>query len=166
VVPGAIGAIIDGQFLTDQDISRLVKRKTNLIASLHGIFAILVEVIAYPRNVGFDPLFAATAWGFSGALLPLGMLSECGLDGIIDRRRSVLLTYIITLAGLGFLWLLRVKPSVWMLGGFVVCRGTTLLARPVGFGAGDAAFSAAGLQPRSLAASASGLAPVRQLARG
>jgi hypothetical protein len=35
-----------------------------------GMFAILVEVIAYLRDVGFDPLFAATAWGFSGALLP------------------------------------------------------------------------------------------------
>jgi predicted MFS family arabinose efflux permease len=94
-----------------------------------GMFAILVEVIAYLRDVGFDPLFAATAWGFSGALLPLGMLSVSGLDGIIGRRRSVLLTYVVTLAGLGFLWLLRVEPSIWVLVGFVVCCGATLGSR-------------------------------------
>jgi len=57
------------------------------------------------------------------------MLSVSGLDGIIGRRRSVLLTYVITLAGLGFLWLLRIEPSVWMLGGFVVCCGATLGSR-------------------------------------
>jgi MFS family permease len=59
----------------------------------------------------------------------LGMLSVSSLDGIIGRRRSVLLTYVITLAGLGFLWLLRIEPSVWMLGGFVVCCGATLGSR-------------------------------------
>ncbi|MDP2332330.1 MAG: MFS transporter [Reyranella sp.] len=94
-----------------------------------GMFAILVEVIAYLRDVGFDPLFAATAWGFSGALLPLGMLAVSGLDAVIGRRRAVLLTYVITLTGLGFLWLLRIEPSVWLLGGFVVCCGATLGSR-------------------------------------
>jgi MFS family permease len=94
-----------------------------------GIYAFLVEVLAYLRDVGFDPLFAATAWGFSGALLPVGMFGASWLDGIVGRRRCVLLTYLVTLTGLGFLWLLRLQPSVWLLCGFVLCCGATLGSR-------------------------------------
>jgi MFS family permease len=57
------------------------------------------------------------------------MLAVSGLDAIIGRRSSVLLTYFITLTGLGFLWLLRIEPSVWLLGGFIVCCGATLGSR-------------------------------------
>lgn len=94
-----------------------------------GMYAFLVEVLAYLRAIGFDPLFAATAWGFSGALLPVGMLAISWLDGIIGRRRAVLLTYLVTLCGLGFLWALCLAPSVWVLGGFVLCCGVTLGSR-------------------------------------
>lgn len=94
-----------------------------------GMYAFLVEVIAYLRDTGFDPLFAATAWGFSGALLPVGMFAVSWLDRIIGRRRCVLLTYAVTLTGLGFLWLLRLQPSVPILAGFVICCGATLGSR-------------------------------------
>ena len=94
-----------------------------------GMYAFLVEVIAYLRSVGFDPLFAATAWGFSGALLPVGMFAVSGLDRVIGRRRCVLLTYAVTLTGLGFLWALRLHPGIWVLGGFVLCCGATLGSR-------------------------------------
>jgi MFS family permease len=94
-----------------------------------GMYAFLIEVIAYLRAVGFDPLFAATAWGSAGALLPVGMLAISWLDSRIGRRRAVLLTYLVTLTGLTCLWLLRLTPSVWLLGGFVLCCGTTLGSR-------------------------------------
>jgi len=94
-----------------------------------GMYAFLVEVVPYLRVLGFDPLFAATAWGASGVLLPVGMFAVSMLDRIIGRRCTVLLTYLVTLTGLAFLWLLRLDPSIWLLGGFVLCCGATLGSR-------------------------------------
>jgi MFS family permease len=72
---------------------------------------------------------AATAWGFSGVLLPLGMIAVGWLDGVIGRRRAVLLSYAVTLLGMVMLWLLGRFPSLWLLGGFIVCFGGTLGSR-------------------------------------
>jgi MFS family permease len=94
-----------------------------------GMYAVAVEVVAYLVDVGFPPLTAATAWGFSGVLLPIGMLSVGWLDGLIGRRPSVLLSYVVTLAGIAMLWLLGRFPSVWLLAGFVLCFGSTLGSR-------------------------------------
>jgi len=94
-----------------------------------GMFDIAVEVVAYLRDAGFAPMQAAAAWGFSGALLPFGMIAVSWLDGVIGRRLSVLLSYVVTLSGVIMLWLLRLNPSPWLLGGFVVCFGSTLGSR-------------------------------------
>src|SRR5215203_2330439 len=53
-----------------------------------AMFAIMVQVVAYLVEVGFPPLQAATAWGFSGILLPAGMIIVGWLDELIGRRRS------------------------------------------------------------------------------
>jgi MFS family permease len=94
-----------------------------------GMFDIAVEVVAYLRDAGFAPMEAATAWGMSGALLPIGMLAVSWLDGIIGRRPSVLLSYVVTISGIIMLWLLSLRPSIWLLGGFVLCFGSTLGSR-------------------------------------
>lgn len=94
-----------------------------------GMFDIAVEVVAYLRDAGFAPMEAATAWGFSGALLPIGMMAVSWLDGVIGRRPSVLLSYVVTITGVILLWLIRLHPSFWLLGGFVVCFGSTLGSR-------------------------------------
>jgi MFS family permease len=57
------------------------------------------------------------------------MIAVSWLDGIIGRRRSVLLSYAVTLAGVGLLWLLSLHRSLWLLGGFVLCFGSTLGSR-------------------------------------
>jgi predicted MFS family arabinose efflux permease len=94
-----------------------------------GMFTIVVQVVAYLEDAGFPPEQAATAWGFSGVLLPLGMLVIGWLDGAIGRRRAVLLSYGVTLLGMVLLWLLGRFPSLWLLGGFIVCFGGTLGSR-------------------------------------
>ena len=91
-----------------------------------AMFAIMVQVVAYLVEVGFPPLQAATAWGFSGILLPAGMIIVGWLDGLIGRRRSIILSYAISFVGIGALWLLAYAPSVWMLGMFIVCFGGML----------------------------------------
>ncbi len=56
-----------------------------------GMFSISVQVVTYLVEVGFPPLQAATAWGFSGVLLLFGMLTVSWLDGLLGRRRAILL---------------------------------------------------------------------------
>ena len=94
-----------------------------------GMFDITVEVVPYLRDAGFSPMHAATAWGISGALLPFGMIAVSWLDGVIGRRPSVLLSYVVTLSGVIMLWLLGFHPSLFLLGGFVLCFGSTLGSR-------------------------------------
>src|SRR6202453_5189290 len=94
-----------------------------------GMYAIAPQVVAYLIDVGFPPLQAATAWGFSGVVLLFGMLSVSSLDTIIGRRPSVLLSYAISMIGIVLLWLLQWYPNFWMLTGFVVCFGSMIGSR-------------------------------------
>ncbi len=94
-----------------------------------GMFAISPQVVAYLIDVGFPPLQAATAWGFSGVVLLFGMLGVSWLDGIIGRRPSVLISYAVSIAGIVLLWLLQRYPNIWMLTGFVVCFGSMIGSR-------------------------------------
>jgi MFS family permease len=94
-----------------------------------GMYAIAPQVVAYLIDAGFPPLQAATAWGFSGVVLLFGMLGVSWLDGIIGRRPSVLLSYAMSIAGIGMLWLLQWYPNFWLLTGFVVCFGSMIGSR-------------------------------------
>jgi MFS family permease len=94
-----------------------------------AMFAIVPQVVAYLVAVGFAPLEAATAWGFSGMLLPLGMIIVGWLDGVIGRRRSVLFSYALSFIGIVLLWLLGRSPNLWLLGGFIACFGGMLGSR-------------------------------------
>ncbi|MGE0714292.1 MAG: MFS transporter [Alphaproteobacteria bacterium] len=94
-----------------------------------AMFAIIVQVVAYLVSIGFRPIDAATAWGFSGMLLPVGMILVGWLDGLVGRRPSVLFSYSLSLAGIVQLWLLSFWPSPWLLAGFVACFGGMLGSR-------------------------------------
>jgi len=94
-----------------------------------GMFSISVQVVTYLVEVGFPPLQAATAWGFSGVLLLIGMLTVSWLDGLLGRRRAILLAYGLTITGILMLWSLSRHPSVWLLGGFLACFGSTMGSR-------------------------------------
>jgi MFS family permease len=94
-----------------------------------GMYAITPQVVAYLIDVGFPPLQAATAWGFSGVVLLFGMLGISWLDGIIGRRPSVLFSYAVSIAGIVMLWLLQRYPNFWLLTGFVVCFGSMIGSR-------------------------------------
>lgn len=94
-----------------------------------GVYAISVQVVAYLVESGFPPLQAASAWGFSGVALVIGMLTISWLDSIIGRRRAILLSYTMTTLGLVMLWLLQYYPSLWLLVGFLVFFGSTIGSR-------------------------------------
>jgi MFS family permease len=94
-----------------------------------GMFSISVQVVTYLVEVGFSPLQAATAWGFSGVLLVIGMLTVSWLDGLLGRRRAILSAYTLTVIGILMLWSLSRHPNVWLLGGFLFCFGSTMGSR-------------------------------------
>ncbi len=94
-----------------------------------GVFCITVQVVAYLVQVGFPPLQAATAWGFSGVLLAVGMLTISLLDGLLGRRGAILFSYSLSTGGIVMLWLLQTWPSVWLLAGFLICFGSTIGSR-------------------------------------
>src|SRR5271154_4015505 len=94
-----------------------------------GMYAIAPQVVAYLIDAGFPPLQAATAWGFSGVVLLVGMLSVSWRDGVIGRRPAVLLSYAISIVGIILLWLLQWYPTFWMLTGFVICFGSMIGSR-------------------------------------
>jgi predicted MFS family arabinose efflux permease len=94
-----------------------------------GMYAISPQVVAYLIDVGFPPLQAATAWGFSGVVLLFGMLGVSWLDGVIGRRPSILFSYSLSLLGIVMLWLLQWYPNYALLTGFVVCFGSMIGSR-------------------------------------
>jgi len=94
-----------------------------------GMYTIAPQVVAYLIDVGFPPLQAATAWGFSGIVLLFGMLGVSWLDGLIGRRPSVLFSYALSISGILMLWALQWSPNIWLLTGFVVCFGSMIGSR-------------------------------------
>jgi MFS family permease len=94
-----------------------------------GMYALTPQIVAYLIEVGFPPLQAATAWGFSGVVLLFGMLGVSWLDGIIGRRPSVLFSYAMSVFGIFLLWLLQWHPNIWVLTGFVICFGSMIGSR-------------------------------------
>ncbi len=94
-----------------------------------GMYSISVQVVTYLVEAGFPPLQAATAWGFSGVLLVIGMLTVSWLDGLLGRRRAILLAYGLTIVGILMLWLLSRYPSIILLAGFLFCFGSTMGSR-------------------------------------
>jgi MFS family permease len=94
-----------------------------------GMYAISPQIVAYLIDAGFQPLQAATAWGFSGVVLLFGMLGVSWLDGLIGRRPAVLLSYAISIVGIVMLWALQWYPNYWLLTGFVVCFGSMIGSR-------------------------------------
>ena len=94
-----------------------------------GMYAISPQIVAFLIEAGFSPLQAATAWGFSGVVLTVGMVSVSTLDGIIGRRPSVLLSYAISIVGIFFLWLMQWYPNYFLLTAFVICFGSMIGSR-------------------------------------
>jgi MFS family permease len=94
-----------------------------------GMMSIAVQVVTYLIEVGFAPLQAATAWGLSGVLLLFGMTTVSWLDSIMGRRRAILFSYTLTVLGILMLWSLSRLPSLWLLGGFLFCFGSTMGSR-------------------------------------
>jgi len=94
-----------------------------------GMFAIIVQLVAFLIDAGFTPLGAATTFGV------IGMLSSVSIMGsgyIADRfgiRRTVTASFAGTAAGMLLLIAITRWPSVLLLGMFVPVFGLCMGAR-------------------------------------
>lgn len=94
-----------------------------------GIYAMVVQVVAYLVSIGFSALTAASTFGSTGMLTPVGMLTAGWLADRLGRRKTVMATYVLTLTGLLVLYVMQWYPAPWLLPVFVVSMGLTLGSR-------------------------------------
>jgi MFS family permease len=86
-------------------------------------YSVLPQSVAYLIGQGFSPLFAASAFGMSGALSTVGIIGVASLSDVIGRRQAATLSYASTMLGILALLLTATFPSVLLVYGFVLFFG-------------------------------------------
>lgn len=92
-------------------------------------YSVLPQSVAYLIEQGFDPLFAASAFGMTGALSVIGITAIGWLSDRIGRRQAVSLSYVLSIIGTSSLILVAIFPTVGLVYGFVLCFGLMQGAR-------------------------------------
>lgn len=92
-------------------------------------YSILPQSVAYLTEYGFDPLFAASAFGFTGALSTIGIIAVGWLSDRLGRLGTVTITYMISILGTLSLIFVAVWPKAILVYGFVILFGLMQGAR-------------------------------------
>ena len=88
-----------------------------------AMYMVMIQIVAYLVSTGVPPLEAATSFGIIGALSVVGMITSGWLAGRFGFRLTGVMSYAITLAGIGLLILLRHSYSLVALSAFIVLFG-------------------------------------------
>lgn len=86
-------------------------------------YSVLPQSVAYLVERGVDPLFAASAFGMTGALSAVGIIAMGWISDRVGKVRAVTVSYISTIAGTLSLLLVTWFPSPLLVYGFVVLFG-------------------------------------------
>lgn len=92
-------------------------------------YSVLPQSVAYLVEQGFDPLVAAGAFGLTGALSVVGIITIGWLSDRIGRRQAVSLSYVLSMLGTSSLILVAIFPSLLLVYGFVLFFGLMQGAR-------------------------------------
>lgn len=92
-------------------------------------YSVLPQSVAYLVEQGFEPLVAASAFGFTGALSVVGIISIGWLSDRIGRKQAVSLSYVLSMLGTSSLILVAIYPSLILVYGFVLFFGLMQGAR-------------------------------------
>ena len=90
-----------------------------------AIWGTILQAVAYLVEIGFAPLEAATAFGVVGIMSVLGTVATGWLADRVGRRPAVTVTFMLTIGGIGLLFLLARFPYYWLLVAFVLCFGAS-----------------------------------------
>lgn len=94
-----------------------------------AMFLVILQTPANLIEAGYSPQDAAKAFGLLGLLLPVGMIGFGWLGDRIGRPRAVIISYSLTIAGIGCLMALGAGRSPVLLALFVVLFGGTFGSR-------------------------------------
>jgi MFS family permease len=86
-------------------------------------YSILPQSVAYLVECGFEPLFAASAFGMAGALSTIGIVAIGWISDRMGRLYTVTLSYILTIIGVVSMIFVAVYPSLILVYGFVIFFG-------------------------------------------
>jgi MFS family permease len=94
-----------------------------------GMYTVMLQAPAFLVETGYTPQTAASAFGLIGLLAPIGMVLFGGLADRFGRRRMVLVSYALTIAGIACLVPLLAGRNDLALAGFVGCFGLSFGSR-------------------------------------
>jgi MFS family permease len=94
-----------------------------------ALYPVLLQLVAYLVEAGYDSITAATTYGVAGIAATLGLLAVGALADRIGRQFTVTASYIATMLGLFLLFLIGFYPSPWLLVLFLVVFGPTIGSR-------------------------------------
>lgn len=92
-------------------------------------YSVLPQSVAYLVEKGFDPLFAASAFGLTGALSAIGILLVGQSSDRLGKLPTVTISYLMSIAGTLSLLAVGLWPSAILVYGFVVLFGLVQGAR-------------------------------------
>lgn len=98
-------------------------------ATAVAAYSVLPQSVAYLVEKGFNPLFAASAFGLTGALSAVGIVLVGNAADRFGKAPTAVVTYLMTLAGLVALLLVTVWPSALLVYAFIVLFGLMQGAR-------------------------------------
>ncbi len=87
------------------------------------VYVTNVQVVVFLVEKGFDPLFAASAFGIAGMLSIVGVISSGALTDRIGYLGAALITYAFTIGGIGALILVNAYPVVAVVVLYVLALG-------------------------------------------
>ena len=100
-----------------------------------GMFSVLLQIPSFLIEKGYEPQFAANAFGLIGLLAPMGMIGFGLLGDIFRRRTMVLISYLMTASGVACFLIMNWQPSllwlalsIFLFGGSFGVRGPSISA--------------------------------------
>ncbi len=94
-----------------------------------GMFAIVVQLVAFFIDAGFSPLAAATAFGFTGMLSAFSVMGSGFVAERFGYRQTVSASFAGTASGMVLLLFLAAQPSVALLVAFIAVFGLCMGVR-------------------------------------
>jgi MFS family permease len=92
-------------------------------------YSVMPHSVAYLVERGFDPLFAASAFGLAGMLSAIGIVAVGWMSDRCGRRQTATLSYLSTITGILALLSVSIHPAVALVYGFVLFFGLMQGAR-------------------------------------
>lgn len=94
-----------------------------------GMFAVLVQLVAFFIDAGFSPIAAASAYGAIGMMSAMSVMGSGFTSERFGYRQVISASFIGTFTGMALLLLIAVAPQVWLLVLFVPTFGLCMGVR-------------------------------------